>query len=117
MPTSGNTLGERRYYRYETDGESAFKYLTDQTLGDAVGATASDALPDLPRRFQPRGVYVEAIVGGTKVRKFLITPTNDNSLYAAEASTTVVIDGITFATTGRRGEKMTYGRNPAGAAA
>ena len=99
-----------------SDGGTAYKYLTDQTLGDAMNATLSDALPNLPRRFKPRGIYVEATVAGQKVRKFIISPVADNTAYAAEASTPLTIDGVAFATTGRRGEAFTYGRNPSGAA-
>ena len=37
MPTSGNTLGVRRYYKYTSDGGEEYKYLTDETLGGAMG--------------------------------------------------------------------------------
>ena len=111
-----NVLGVRRYYRYVSDGGTAYKYLTDEDLGTAAGSVLNDSLPNLPRRFKPRGVYCEATVAGRKVRKYLICPTNDNTLYAAEASTVATIQGTAFATTGRRGEQASWGRNPAGAA-
>lgn len=114
MPTSGNTLGVRRYYLYTTDGGTEYKYLTDETLGAAMNATLNDTNPNLPKRFKPRGVYVQATVAGQTVRKFLISPNVDNTAYAAEASTVVTIDGINFGTTGRKGEQFSFGRNPAG---
>lgn len=112
-----NTLGVRRYYRYTSDGGTDYKYLTDEDLGTAAGAVLGDTFPNLPRRFKPRGVYAEATVSGRKVRKFIICPTNDNTLYAAEASTAVTVQGTNFGTTGRKGEKVSFGRNPPGVVA
>lgn len=117
MPTSGNTLGVRRYYQYTTDGGENYKYLTDETLGGAMGATLNDTNPNLPKRFKPRVVYIQGTVAGQTVRKALIAPTVDNTTYAAEASTVVTIDGINFGTTGRRGEQFSFGRNPTGVVA
>lgn len=114
MPTSGNTLGVRRYYGYLADNGEAYKYLTDETLGTAMGATLNDTVPDMPKRFKPRVVFVEATVAGQVVRKEVIAPSTANAAYAANASTVVTIDGINFQTTGRRGEQVTFGKNPAG---
>ena len=77
----------------------------------------NDTLPNLPKRFKPRGVYIQGTVAGQTVRKFLISPLNDNPTYAAEASVAVTIDGITYGTTGRKGEQYSFGRNPAGVVA
>lgn len=109
---NGNTIGARRYFKYTSDLGDDYKYQTDQDLGDAVGATLDDTLPNLPRRFKPRGVFVEAMIDGRKVRKFLICPTTDNEVYGANASQTVAIDGTNFFTTGRKGEQLTFGINP-----
>lgn len=114
MPTSGNTLGVRRYYKYTSDGGTEYKYLTDETLGTVMGAQLNDTLPTLPRRFKPRGVYVQGTVAGQKVRKFLISPLSDNTIYSAEGSVAVSIDGVNFGSTGRKGEQYSFGRNPAG---
>lgn len=107
-----NTLGPRRYYEYTADNNGKYKYLTDQDLGTAVNATLNDSNPDLPRRFKPRGVYVEAEVDGQTVRKFVICPATSTAAYAATASTTVTIDETEFKTTGRVGERQTFGANP-----
>lgn len=117
MPTSGNTLGARRYYRYVDDIGNEYTVLTDETLGAAAGNTLDDTKPGLPRRFEPRGVYVEAEVGGQKVRKFLVCGARTNAIYASNASQNVEIDTITFKTTGRRGESASFGSNPAAAPA
>lgn len=107
---AGNILGARRYYSYTTDNGDAYKYQTDENLGSAVGATLNDTNPDLPRRFQPRGVYVE---NSTGQRKFVICPTTSTTVYNQNSSTDITIDGTTFSATGRRGERMTFGTNPA----
>lgn len=106
-----NTLGQRGYYEYTDDVGNQYKYQTDRDLGTAVGATLNATLDDLPRRFRPRGIYVEATVSGRRVRKFVICPTADNEAYAANASQVVTIGGTAFNSTGRRGERVTFGTN------
>lgn len=108
----GNTLGDRRYYAYQSDGQVSYKYQTDSDLGEAVGGIENDSLPNLPRRFRPRGVYIEAEVDGAKRRKFLICPDPLDALYGSESSQNVTIDTVTWQTTGRRGERLSFGRNP-----
>lgn len=106
----GNLLGERRYYAYTDDTGETYTYLTDEDLGTAVGATLDDSNPPFPRRFEPRGVYVQDTEGN---RKFLICPTTDNTYYSSNSSQDITIDTATFKTTGRRGEKQSFGSNPA----
>lgn len=113
MPTTGNTLGVRRYYQYTDEGGNNYKVLTDQTLGDAMNGTLNDTNPDLPKRQYPRRVLAQALIGGVLVKKRLIAFTNDNTAYAADGSTNIVIDTVTFKTTGRVGERKTFGANPA----
>lgn len=110
MPT-GNTLGARKYFKYESDSGENFSYLTDNDLGVVAGATPDDTFAAFPRRFKPRIVYVEATIAGVKTRKSLIVPTNDSTLYAALSSQEIPIDSVTFKTTGRRGEKASFANN------
>lgn len=107
-----NTLGPRRYYKYVMDTGDEYKYQTDEDLGTAVGAELNDTLPDLPRRFKPRFVWAEGDDDGDTVRKKLICPTTETEAYNSTASTTITIDGTSFKTTGRVGEKQTFGANP-----
>lgn len=111
MP-AGQTLGVKRYYRYDSDSPTSYSLLLDQTLGQAAGLVENDTLSPPPRRFRPRGVYVEASVGGAPARK-LITCNRNSDLYATDRSQTIVIDGIQFKSTGRRGERLSFGANPA----
>lgn len=113
---AGNLLGDRRYFRYVDDLGNQYKYLTDQDLGDAVGATLDDASPDMPRRFEPRGVWIQATVDGKRVRKFMICPTSSNAVYRSNVAQDVTVDSQTFRTTGRKGEVKTFGVNPSGGA-
>lgn len=107
---SGNTLGERRSYRYTSDTGTAYCIVTDLDLGTAAGLTLSTEHPSLPRRFRPRVVFVEAIVGTKKVRKALVV--NTNSDLFSDTAESVLIDGVTFTSTGRRGEKYSWVTNP-----
>lgn len=109
---AGNTLGARRYYAYTSDTGTQYSYLTDQNLGEAMGAVENDTLPGFPRRFKPRGVYVEGDVEGDFIRKFVICPLTTTAAYAATGSTQVTIDEATLKTTGRRGERQSFGSNP-----
>lgn len=111
MPT-GQTLGPRRYFLYTADDANTYSLLLDETLGVAGGLTLNDTNPPPPRRFKPRGVYIEATIAGAVARKFLVTSEN-SALYATDNSTSVTIDGTAFKTTGRRGEQMSFGSNPA----
>jgi len=104
----GNQLGTRAWYLYTGDDQVDYSYQTDDDLADAAGATEDDSNPNFPRRFEPRGVWVESAAGN---RKFIICPTNDNTLYAASTTQNVTIDTVVYSTTGRVGEKMTFARN------
>jgi hypothetical protein len=105
-----NTLGNRKYFVYTDDTGEQYNILTDEDLGIAGGLTVATAgNPTLPRRFKPRGVYVEAVVEGENVRKFLVC-SDTSPAYASNISTNVTIDGTVFQTTGRRGEKASFPR-------
>ncbi len=82
-----------------------------------MGAELNDTLPNLPKRFTPRKLHIEATVSGEKVRKSLVIPDPAFAAYKAEASVVVTIDAINFGTTGRTGEQFSFGRNPTGVAA
>lgn len=112
---AGNTLGVRRYYKYTTDKDIVHSYLTDKDLGDAVSGELDDTSPPFRKRFKPRGVYCEAVIDGTKHRKFVVVPKTSNAVWA-DTSKDISIDGKTFKTTGRKGESMSFGANPADSA-
>ena len=112
MPQSGNTLGPRSYYRYTADTGDVYKYLTDDTIALAVGAVLDDQAPDLPKRFRPRYVLAQALDSGTLYRKKIVCPTIGTPAYDTDQSTDITIDGLVFSTTGRVGEKQSFGNNP-----
>lgn len=107
---AGNTLGKRAYFRYISDSGTPYNILTDIDLGTAGGLVeATTGAPTLPRRFKVRGVYAEATVAGSIVRKFIPTSA-ESAAYDSDVSTAITVDGVNFATTGRRGEQASFPR-------
>lgn len=108
---AGNILGGRSYYQYTDDAGNNYSLLQDDTLANAMGSVPNDSFQNPPRRFEARGVFVEANVNGRIKRKFLIAPTVATGFYAANTTTTFNIDGVDYNSTGRKGEKVTFARN------
>jgi len=118
MP-AGNSLGPRGKYIYVTDNDIQVTVKTDVTLGELAGCGLNEGsgTTTRPTGFQFRGVYVQS-PGAAAIadpptaavpflRKFLICA-RTASLYKSDTPQTVVIDGRTFTTTGRRGEKFRF---------
>lgn len=115
---AGNRLGERKRYLYESDGGSTYILETDASLaiaGFGVGTAAPvEYDPDTPgtatpapRRFRPRGVYVQSATDGA--RKFVIAFDPTASAYARNNSASYTIDGeADWESTGRVGERQTF---------
>lgn len=115
---AGNRLGEREKYLYESDGGSTYYLETDTSLaiagfGAGAGAPAvydpaapGDAVA-APRRFKPRGVYVQSETDGA--RKFIIAFDPTAAAYARNNSATYTIDTEAgWVSTGRVGEKQSF---------
>lgn len=114
MP-EGQFLGTRTTYNYTMDdGTTEVQLTLDSTIGGVantalVPATNGDGSIPKPLKFEPRGVHWEGTLNGAKKRKFI--PCNrTSSLYAANVSTAVTIDGVAGQTTGRRGEKLSFNK-------
>lgn len=101
----GNRIGPRGRYDYESDDGTTYVIRTDADLATAGGlvANTTGGTPK-PTGFQPRGVYAQASDGA---RRFIVCNL-DSTIYDTSSSTTVTIDGESFTTTGRRGEKLTF---------
>lgn len=106
---AGNRLGPRRLIKYVSDTGNEYRIFTDLSLAEAVGAELDDTLPDKPELLRPRVVFAQASDG---TRRTLIVPESDNPLYESDSAQDVEIDGETFRTTGRRGERLTWRSNP-----
>ena len=121
MGLDGNRLGPKSKYIYNTDVTNVAYILTrDEDLavaGVGSGTTApvefdpanppsGVTLTPPPKRFEPRGVYVEDPLSGA--RKFLVCFSADASLYAATSATSITIDSLAFTSTGRKGESLTF---------
>lgn len=115
---AGNRLGARGEYVYNSDGGGTYIIETDASLaiagfGAAGGApieydpaAPGDATP-APKRFKPRGVYVQSESDGA--RKFVIAFDPTASAYARNNSATYTIDTEAgWVSTGRVGEKQSF---------
>lgn len=118
---AGNRLGPRAKIVYESEAVGKVYILTvDANFvvgGAGVGAAAPDIynpttpLPNVdvcppPKNFQARGVWAKSATGDA--RKFVVCTSSDSDLYATTFPKQVVIDGETFVTTGRVGEKQSF---------
>lgn len=115
---AGNRLGEREKFVYNNDAGGQYVLETDTDLAIA-GFGAAGAAPTVydpenpgnatppPRRFRPRGVYVQNTSDGA--RKFMICFSASATAYARLNSASYTIDEEAgWQSTGRVGEKLTF---------
>lgn len=122
MP-EGQFTGARASYIYATDAGNEYLLTLDTTLATLAGtglvaattANAENATP-APKRFKPRIVQWQGTLNNKIVRKRIVCGTVDAELYADTTAAGLTIDGVQGTTTGRRGEKLTYGSLSAPAA-
>ncbi len=109
--TSGNTLGPRATFVYQTDSQEDIVYQADRSVGLAVGnvlATTAQRPSSINTRYlQGRYVLVEA-QNDPSVRKKIFIGDPLNTLFAADSSQNVTINGVVFVTTGRVGERVSF---------
>lgn len=109
----GQRTGERATYLYVSDDNRVYTITRDVTLGNLPGAglelatTASVTDGDLPRNMKPRGVWWQGQVGNVRYRKFIIC-NRTGALFTERTSQPLAIDGDPGATTGRRGEAVSF---------
>lgn len=121
MPLNGNRLGPRKKYVYESDDVGRLYILTtDPDLaipGTGVGAGSpteydpngpqpGGTIGPAPKRFKPRRVHMTDAATGAQKSIVVFNPSG--GLYSASASSQVTIDGLSFRTTGRTGERLSY---------
>lgn len=106
---AGNTLGARGRYAYTSDTGEVYNITTDVDLATAVGlspATVGTGSAK-PSGLSLRKVHCQATIGGKIVRKSL-TVNADSALYDTDSPGTVTIDTVSFTTTGRKGESLSF---------
>ena len=109
--TVGNRLGERATFVYTTDGSEDVVYQQDRSVGLAVGntlATTSTRPTSVTGRYL-RGRYL--LLQGKdnpEIKKKVVVGDIGNSLFAAEGSQEVTINGVVFVTTGKVGESVSF---------
>lgn len=111
MP-EGQYSGTRTTYEYTSENDVVYLLTLDTTLGDLseaglVAATSGTEGVSPPKRFKPRVVFWEGVLGGRKVRKELVCEAN-STLYDSATSQALTIDGVEGFTTGKKGEKFTF---------
>ena len=110
---AGNLLGNKSKYGYTDDRGVERRITRDDDLATAgelvILLAAGQSLPGLEKGQEPRGVWVQATtaVNGRYPRKFIICNT-DAALWTAAGPTAVTIDGVSFTSTGRVGEKQRF---------
>lgn len=111
--TVGNRLGPRSFFTYTTDNGEEFKILQDESVANAVGNTAAGS--SLPRLATSGTIPVECRyillqgVSDTSIKKKVIIGDSDNALFNSLNSQQVTINNVAFTTTGRVGEKASWG--------
>ena len=115
---AGNRLGPRAKYLYTNDANGTYIIETDVSLaiagfGDAAAAPVEydpenpGTAVNPPRRFKPRGVYVQSSTDGA--RKFVIAFSPLSTAYARENAASYTIDAEAgWVSTGRVGERLTF---------
>lgn len=108
----GQYTGQRKTYIYVSEDGTEYALKLDVTLAEIPGTgliTATQNNPGInkPLRFKPRVVFWEGTLNSRKVRKSIVC-SFPSTLYGASSSAELTIDGVAGATTGRRGEKMSY---------
>ncbi len=111
VDTVGNRLGPRATFVYETDSQENIVYQADRSVGLAVGnvlATTAERPSSINTRYLTgRYVLLESAADPT-VRKRVFIGDALNTLFAADSSQNVTINGVVFRTTGRVGEKVSF---------
>jgi hypothetical protein len=106
-------LGERHWYKYISDDQKSYKIQVIDYLAEAAGLDMDDSLPMLPRRCDPRYVWLEATVcTPTKrpARKKMIVGSSQN-MTQFKPGTKLQIKGVEMQVRGYVGERRTIGRN------
>lgn len=109
--SAGNVLGRRGTFEYTTDDGETVVYTGDLTVGLAVGNTlaSASARPTSVNSKYLRGRYVlMQSEAEPEVKKKVIIGDPANALFAAVASSTRIINGVTYVSTGRVGEAVSF---------
>jgi hypothetical protein len=109
MAHTGHTLGGKVKVQYVADNAATYILSVSPDLiaansGAVLGTTGTPS----PKGFKPRAVFAHATIAGELVKKRLIAFTASSGLYATSVAQPVVIDGETFTTTGRLGERQRF---------
>lgn len=109
----GNRLGPRGVFAYTSDTGEVYALRLDVSLAEAAGlALATSSAKSKPTGFRPRFVWAESN-GTPKARRKIVCNTG-STIFEADGSSSVTIDGEPFTTTGRIGERFSFPKLAAG---
>jgi len=109
----GQELGVREKFTYVMDDGTVIKLVLDATLGSVAGngltpTVIEDGAINKPLNFTPRVVFCQRFgASGRPIRKEIVCNA-DSTLYTSKIESNVTIDGDSYVTTGRRGEKLSF---------
>jgi hypothetical protein len=109
----GQELGVRDKYTYTMDDGEKVRLVLDKTLGDVADnglttSTTTDGAGNKPLNFTPRIVFIQRTTAtGRTIRKQIVCNA-DSDLYTKKTVSEVTVNGDSYQTTGRRGEKLSF---------
>lgn len=109
--TVGNRLGERAVFEYTTDSLEVVSYVADRSVGLAVGnplATSPGRPTSVNSRYLQGRYILLQLQSDPTVKKRVVIAEADNTLFAADSSSTVTINSVVWQTTGRVGERVSF---------
>ncbi len=106
-------LGRRHWYRYDSDDGKNYRIRLLDYLAEAAGLELDDTLPELPRGYEPRFIWVQEVepsTPGRPLRKKLIV--EKKNLQHFLSNPTIEVAGIKMKMTSSVGEiRRGRGRN------
>lgn len=109
MPLTGNRLGAKDKYQYQSDVGSTYILRIDPDLVITNSGLVQGILGTThPIGWKPRRVFAQLVEAGKLYRKTLIAGAPDATLYATNTPQVITLDGAAFTTTGRAGEVQSF---------
>lgn len=107
---AGNSLGSRGYFVYTDDAGVQYAIQQDCDLALAVGN--EETVSNLPRltSSQKRPIKARTILlqSESGLRKEVVVGDPNSAFFTANAATQMMIDGVVFTVTGRKGEQAFF---------
>lgn len=108
---AGNSLGSRGYFVYEDDAGNTYAIQQDCQLALGVGNEETSAnlarlLSSARRPITPRTILLQST--NPPLRKEVVVGDPDSPFFSANSATQLMIDGVVFTVTARKGERAFF---------